>query len=147
MVIYVVLLYSYSSKIPIQLKSRYTVCFRQDASSEWKSIPSLSGLSRIDVRGLGAELQRCSAAALTALIALFCPYFPEFMTLVGAACLTMIVFVLPVVFSWKLRGGSMSTAEKLCGWLIIAVGVFGGGIGCVQAVRAIAAKLSAGAVE
>jgi amino acid permease len=46
---------------------------------------------------------RTGCVVLTGVIALYIPYFPEFMTLVGAICLTMIVFVLPVVFGWKLR--------------------------------------------
>ena len=106
-----------------------------------------AGACGVSKAAMQRALLRTSCVSLTAIIALYCPYFPEFMTLVGAACLTMIVFVLPVVFSWKLRGAGMGVGEKVFGWLIIAIGAFGGGIGCVQAVRDIAAKLSSGASE
>lgn len=72
--------------------------------------------------------------------AAFVPLFPQFMELVGALCLSMIVFVLPVIFDWKLRslnGEKISLLSKVVGPVIILVGAAGGTIGTVQAVRGI----------
>ena len=91
------------------------------------------------------SLLRTLIVGATALVAVFVPYFAQFMTLVGALCLVMIVFILPVVFYWKLR--EVTLPEKLWGALICAAGALGGGIGCVQAIHEIADKLSRGDSE
>jgi len=87
---------------------------------------------------------RAGLVSLTCVFAICVPYFAEVMSLVGALCLTMIVFVLPVVFTFKLRGSELSMPQKMWGVLIIAVGVTGGTIGSVQAIVAIAQKLKDG---
>ena len=86
-------------------------------------------------------LLRASLVAVTCIIAVAIPFFGDVMSLVGAMCLTMIVFVLPVVFAWKLRGAEMSLAQKTWGVCIICCGVVGGGIGTVQAVIQISQRL------
>ena len=83
---------------------------------------------------------RLSCVAANTVTAAFVPYFPQFMELVGALCLSMIVFVLPVIFDWKLRsmnGEPISFWSKVVGPVIILVGLTGGTIGTVQAVRGI----------
>ena len=49
------------------------------------------------------SIMRTGIVAGTVVVALSIPYFADFMTLVGALCLTMIVFILPVIFNWILR--------------------------------------------
>eukprot|EP00943_MAST-04B_sp_MAST-4B-sp1_P002120 g2120.t1 len=88
---------------------------------------------------------RISLVALTCFVAVMVPYFPDVMSLVGAMCLTMIVFVLPVAFSFKLRGDKMSILEKVWGLCIVCCGCIGGIIGTIQAFQSIASKLLAGA--
>ena len=108
-----------------------------------------------DVMGIKNNLclrfiERTSFVMATALIAGFMPYFPEFMTLVGASCLTMIVFVLPVVFNWKLKNVrqiKISGGEKVFGCCTILVGLVGGVIGCAQALNDMIEKINTGAVE
>lgn len=82
-------------------------------------------------------LERTSMVAATAIIAIYLPYFPQLMTLVGAGCLTMIVFVCPVVFNFRLRmlkGMKIPRGEFLWGVNVIVVGLLGGTIGVYQAV-------------
>ena len=74
------------------------------------------------------------------------------MTLVGALCLTMVVFILPVIFYWILRvrrfragfGPDLPVLEKVWGAFVVAVGAAGGSIGCYQAVQSIVTKLQSG---
>lgn len=116
--------------------------------SSWSAVEQLAA----------GTAHRAVWVALTTVVALYVPYFPEFMTLVGAICLTMIVFVLPVVFGWKLRtraanpkagggGATMPLWDKALAVLIIAVAAVGGAIGAVQAVQGIVTKLGDGAHE
>ena len=53
----------------------------------------------------------------------------------------MVVFFLPVVFSWKLWGDKMTCMQKLWGAVIVLTGITGGIIGAIQAINDIANKL------
>ena len=88
---------------------------------------------------------RLSLVGLTSFIAIMVPYFPDVMSLVGAMCLTMIVFILPVIFSFKLRGQNMTFLEKFWGICIVCCGSVGGFIGTIQAFQSIALKLASSA--
>ena len=92
-------------------------------------------------------LLRTCMVAITCCVAIFVPFFGLLMELVGALCLTMMVFVLPVVFSWQLWGDRMSAAQKVFGVFIVAVGSIGGLIGTVQALQDIAKSLAEGKHE
>ena len=90
------------------------------------------------------SLLRATLVILTTTVAVAVPFFAPVMSFVGATCLTMVVFVLPVVFSWKLRGRRMGLLEKVFGILVICCGVMGGTIGSIQAVAEIVAKFQNG---
>ena len=90
--------------------------------------------------GLRLCLVGCTSAT-----AILVPFFAEVMSLVGAMCLTMIVFFLPVVFSWLLWGDRLTLAMKVWGLVIICTGSVAGTIGTVQALQAIVEKLQSGA--
>ena len=90
---------------------------------------------------------RTFLVAMTVIIAVYCPFFGLLMELVGALCLTMMVFVLPVIFSYKLWGNNMTLLQKVFGMCIVAVGTIGGTIGTVQALQDIAESLAAGKHE
>lgn len=89
---------------------------------------------------------RTLCLGVTGVVAIFVPFFPDVMELVGALCLTMIVFIFPVLFSLKLRS-DVSALEKAWGVAICAVGIFGGGKGTYEAILNISHKLASGAVE
>lgn len=55
------------------------------------------------VQFLLRSLLRTAFVGLTVVVAIEVPYFAPVMSFVGAVCLTMIVFILPVVFHWILR--------------------------------------------
>ena len=78
---------------------------------------------------------RCACVVATTAVATFLPYFAPFMTLIGAVCVGMIVWLMPVVFHWRICGAQISWPRKLLGVVIIIVGIIGGGIGAVQAVN------------
>eukprot|EP00945_MAST-04E_sp_MAST-4E-sp1_P000396 g396.t1 len=90
---------------------------------------------------------RTGMVVLTCFVAVMVPFFGPVMEFVGAVCLTMIVFVLPVVFSYKLRGDSMTFAEKIWGVCIIFAGLVGGTIGGIQSIISIVDLLKAGAIQ
>ena len=94
-------------------------------------------------RTIARLLFRLSAVGLTCFVAIQVPFFPDVMSLVGAMCLTMIVFILPVIFSFRLRGQKMSLLDKVWGICIIFCGSIGGLIGTIQAFQSIAAKFAA----
>ena len=66
------------------------------------------------------------------------------MQLVGAVCLTMVVFVLPVVFSFKIWGNRMTIWQKIYGVVIVACGATAGAYASVSTVSSIVSKLKAG---
>ena len=81
-------------------------------------------------------IERVGFVAATAIVAVYVPFFGELMTFVGAGCLTMIVFVFPVVFNFKLRnmkGQKIHTWEKAAGATVVILAGLGGGIGVYQA--------------
>ena len=90
---------------------------------------------------------RTVLVSATVCVAVFVPFFGLLMELVGALCLTMMVFVLPVIFSFQLWGDRMSMPQKVFGLFIVAVGGIGGTIGTVQALSDIAKALRAGKHE
>eukprot|EP00301_Raphidiophrys_heterophryoidea_P009114 c1343_g1_i2.p1 GENE.c1343_g1_i2~~c1343_g1_i2.p1 ORF type:complete len:268 (-),score=70.32 c1343_g1_i2:174-977(-) len=81
------------------------------------------------------SLLRAFIVSLAGVVAFFVPYFPEFMTLVGACCITMMVFVLPIVFNFRLRGHLLGFPEKIWGVLILITGLVGGINGAWQGMR------------
>jgi amino acid permease len=109
------------------------------SSSSFNGSTKCSFLKRLCLRSL--------LVLITCSIAIFIPFFGLLMELVGAMCLTMMVFVLPVVFSWKLWGNQMSIYQKVFGIFIVSVGSIGGMIGTVQALQDIAQSLAAGKHE
>ena len=112
------------------------------AVTELESKMGIDGESKTHLALRTAFRAACVAATTT--VAMFVPYFADFMSFVGAACLTMVVFILPVVFSWKLRPEEISTTEKVVGVVIILLGLTGGTIGCYQSVDSIVKKLIKG---
>lgn len=93
---------------------------------------------------LARTLLRLACVAGTCVVAVYMPYFPQFMTLVGAACLAMIVFVCPVVFDIRLRvlrGQTVSWARLAVAVVIAATGLLGGGIGAQQAVQELSSAI------
>ena len=59
----------------------------------------------------------------------------------------MVVFVLPIVFSLKLRSSQMSWLEKAFGLLCVLTGLVGGAVGSYEALTDIVKKLQSGAHE
>ena len=112
----------------------FTRASRSNTGASWKTFCSRT-------------LLRATLVVSTCSVAVFVPYFAQVMELVGALCLTMIVFVLPVLFTWKLQGSTMGWLSKLWGLCIIAAGVTGGTIGSIQAVSDIISKLKSGDTE
>ena len=106
------------------------------APAEKKVYRAQAAIGRAVVRSLllGASLA----------VALLVPFFGDVMSFVGAACLTMMVFVLPVALSWRLRADQIGWLEGLWGLLIVATGLTAGGVGTYQAVVSIAQKLQHG---
>jgi hypothetical protein len=50
--------WSFSLTVPLSDVGAYTVCFRQDATSDWKSIPSHNGQSRVEVLAMADDRVR-----------------------------------------------------------------------------------------
>eukprot|EP01064_Diplonema_japonicum_P014715 TRINITY_DN223_c0_g2_i8.p1 TRINITY_DN223_c0_g2~~TRINITY_DN223_c0_g2_i8.p1 ORF type:complete len:491 (+),score=138.28 TRINITY_DN223_c0_g2_i8:60-1475(+) len=96
-----------------------------------------------DLKGTLTRLGVRSVLLLTAgITAYFVPYFADMMSLVGALCVTMMVFVFPCVFAIKLNEDTrtlpLSTDDYLWfAWLvlIIVLGFIGGSIGAEQAMK------------
>ena len=84
---------------------------------------------------------RLGLVVTTAAIASTVPFFPDFMTLIGAMCATALVFVLPCVLSFRLRGHVMPRWEWAAAIVTILLGLVGGSIGTYQACASIAKKL------
>ena len=92
---------------------------------------------------LPRSLLRALIIGCTGTVAYFVPYFAAFMTLVGACCVTMMVFVLPVVF--RLRLLPSSRLEIVWGCVVVIVGLIGGSVGAYQAMRDLIHLLSTNA--
>jgi len=83
---------------------------------------------------------RSCCVGVTAVIAVLVPFFMEMMGLIGSCCLGVIVFILPVLFDWRLRMLQRAVIERwrwASGGVIIVTGLVGGGIGAVQSIQAI----------
>jgi hypothetical protein len=50
--------WTYKATVPLTDVGAYVVCFREDTASDWQSIPSHSGLSRVDVLALADDRVR-----------------------------------------------------------------------------------------
>ncbi|CAG8753014.1 7385_t:CDS:2 [Cetraspora pellucida] len=78
----------------------------------------------------------CLIIACTS-IAVFVPFFGDFMALLGALSVCAIVFILPVVFYLKLFGFNISILELLWNLFVMIVGIIGCVIGTADAVSAL----------
>ena len=87
---------------------------------------------------------RTVVVGMTILIAAAVPYFAQVMQLVGSLCITMIVYILPVMFSFRLWGDRMSTWQKIYGVAIVLCGTAAGAYASVSTIISIIAKLRAG---
>jgi amino acid permease len=76
---------------------------------------------------------RATLVSITAIVAYFVPFFGDFMTFLGACCITMMVFVLPVTLTFKLR--KLPWYEYIWCGFILAAGLTGGIIGAYQATK------------
>ena len=73
-------------------------------------------------------LRSCCVGA-TAVIAVLVPFFMAMMGLIGSCCLGVIVFILPVLFDWRLRTLQGAVIERwrwVSGGVIIVTGLVGG---------------------
>jgi amino acid permease len=67
--------------------------------------------------------------------ALAVPFFGDFMTLLGSLSNTMLIFVFPILFHYKLFGiAHLTRREHVIRTMIVLVGVFSGCIGGSQAI-------------
>ncbi|KAI9206866.1 transmembrane amino acid transporter protein-domain-containing protein [Polychytrium aggregatum] len=81
---------------------------------------------------------RSSIVVVLALISIVIPFFADVMTLLGAVANTLLVFVFPVLFDFRLFGfRNRSPFEKGIGILILLVGTLGGCVGGFDALRAL----------
>jgi vesicular inhibitory amino acid transporter len=78
-------------------------------------------------------LLRLGIVGLIATLALVLPFFSDMMSLIGAVSNTMLIFVLPIICDFKL----FERNQVLLGWVIITVGLVGGGIGTFDALKAL----------
>jgi len=80
-------------------------------------------------------------------VAVLVPFFGDVMSLVGALCLTMMVFVLPVVLTWRLRPEDLGPLERVCSVAIVLIGLSAGSIGSYQAIDSIVGKIREGTLR
>ena len=66
---------------------------------------------------------RTAWVGLTLIIAVEIPDFLGFMGLIGSACVGMVVFILPVVFDWRLRQARPKNKSKAVSWSLQRVRV------------------------
>jgi amino acid permease len=80
-------------------------------------------------------VMRTITVIASALIACAIPFFADFMTLIGSVSNTMLVFVFPIIFHYKLFGTqNISVTEHIMRVGIIALGVLAGVMGGMEAV-------------
>jgi amino acid permease len=83
-------------------------------------------------------LMRTLTMVIVALVAISIPYFSDFMTLIGSASNTMLIFVFPIIFHYKLFGRKhISVWENLARLCIVLIGILAGVVGGSQAVYAL----------
>ena len=71
-------------------------------------------------------------------IALLIPFFDDFMTFIGSIANTLLIFIFPIVFHFKLFGFKHLTVTELAlRCVILVIGCFGGLLGGYQAVKAL----------
>ena len=80
---------------------------------------------------------RTAVVAATAAVAIFVPFFPQLMTLVGGVACSVLVFVLPVLLDLKLKRWRASRAEWAFAALALTLGPVGGAVGAVQGAKGI----------
>ncbi|KAK5672990.1 hypothetical protein QVD99_000466 [Batrachochytrium dendrobatidis] len=84
-----------------------------------------------------AILRTCLMVGI-AFIAMAVPYFSDLMTFLGAVANTMLIFVFPVVFYYKIFGlQGRSITELVFGATIIFIGILGGSIGGYESLMAL----------
>ena len=115
-----------------------------EIEDHWNLIPEDGRyLTSLDMSIIAPRLAlRSACLAFSTIVAYFVPYFDDFMSLVGALCVTMMVFVLPCVFAIRLHemereeGPRSSRVWWWYAWmtLIMIVGTVGGGVGVEQSV-------------
>jgi len=72
---------------------------------------------------------------LTGVLAMYIPKLNLFIALIGASGSTMLAFVLPTSFKLKLRWSDMTTLERLREGVCLVIGVTGGSISTIAAVK------------
>lgn len=88
---------------------------------------------------------RTIITVLLALIAMFIPYFQDFMSLIGALANCLIVFVLPIVCYLKLFGlRSVHKIELLWCAIVIIIGMIGCVLGAKDAIEALIVDFQTG---
>ncbi|KAI8929207.1 transmembrane amino acid transporter protein-domain-containing protein [Entophlyctis helioformis] len=87
---------------------------------------------------LGRALLRTLIMVFIAVVSITVPFFSDLMTFLGAVANTMLIFVFPVVFYYKIFGvAGRGVAELAFAGLIIAVGIMGGCIGGYESLVAL----------
>jgi len=74
---------------------------------------------------------RAGLVSATVVVAAFAPYFDTMMSLIGAVCVIMTVFIMPTAFYIKLR--ARTAREKIVPVLVAALGLTGACAGALQA--------------
>jgi len=83
---------------------------------------------------------RAILVSMTVLVAAFVPYFDTMMSLIGAVCVIMTVFIMPAAFYLKLR--ARTVRERIIPVLVALIGLTGACAGAVQATMDLAHKLA-----
>lgn len=90
-------------------------------------------------------ISRLALVGVCGFIAFIVPYFGEFLTLLGALGNVSLIFIMPILFYWKLFGWRTMKVWELvwCGFILI-VGVVSMVIGTIDAVKGLAAAFNKG---
>ncbi|KAI9295709.1 hypothetical protein K502DRAFT_324180 [Neoconidiobolus thromboides FSU 785] len=89
---------------------------------------------------------RVLITGILTVIAVYVPYFGDFMSLVGALANCMIVFVIPVICHLKLYGWrDRKWYEYIWMFIVIVVGLIGCILGAIDAIKSLAAHFAADA--
>lgn len=81
------------------------------------------------------NLLRISTVSLAVLIATTIPNFGDFISLIGAACCSLLAIILPALFHLKLCRDSMSRSQVVLDWLVVMAGVIAAILGTENAAR------------
>jgi len=83
---------------------------------------------------------RAILVSTTVVVAAFVPYFSTMMSLIGAVCVIMTVFIMPTVFFLKLR--ARTAYQRIVPVLVCVLGLVGACAGAVQASIELVEKIS-----